>query len=36
MGKKKYPKPQKICEIPLIIIGEEVWGVEVSELSEEE
>jgi len=35
-GKKKYPKPTKIGEIPMVIIDGELWGLEVSLLSTEE
>ena len=35
-GKKKYPKPAKIGEIPMVIIDGELWGLEVSLLSTEE
>jgi len=34
--KKKYPKPTVIGEIPLIEIDGEVYGIEVSVLSDEE
>ncbi len=34
--KKKYSKPRLIGVIPMIEIEGEVWGFEVSELSEEE
>ncbi len=33
---KKYLKPTKIGEIPMVVIDGEVWGLEVSVLSEEE
>jgi hypothetical protein len=36
MKEKKYPKPKKIMDIPMVIISGEVWGFEVSELSQEE
>ena len=36
MTKKKYPKPRKIMDIPMVVIDGEVWGFEVSELSPEE
>ena len=36
MKDKKYPKPKVIAEIPMVVIDGETWGLEVSELSEEE
>ncbi len=36
MAKKKYPKPTVIAEIPMYKIGDDVYGLEVSILSEEE
>ena len=36
MAKKKYPKPTVIGYIPCYKIGDDVYGFEISELSEEE
>jgi hypothetical protein len=36
MKKKKYPKPQVIAEMPIYKIGNDVYGFEISVLSEEE
>jgi hypothetical protein len=33
---KKYPKPQVIGFMPMVQDGNEIWGIEISELSEEE
>ena len=35
-NKQKFPKPEVIGEIPMVVIGGEVWGFEVSVLSKEE
>ena len=35
-NKQKFPKPEVIGEIPMVKIGGEVWGFEVSVLSKEE
>lgn len=36
MNKNKFPKPKVITEIPMVVIDGEVYGLEVSELSQEE
>jgi len=36
MTKKKYPKPKVIGFMPMVQDGNEIWGIEISELSEEE
>jgi len=36
MKKQKFPKPEVIGAIPMVEIGGEVWGFEVSVLSKEE
>ena len=33
---KKYPKPQVIGFMPMVKDGKDIWGFEISELSEEE
>jgi len=35
-NKRRFPKPEVIGEIPMVKIGGEVWGFEVSVLSKEE
>ena len=34
--KKKYPKPQVIGFLPMVQDGNEIWGIEISQLSDEE
>jgi hypothetical protein len=34
--KQKFPKPTKIGEMPMIEINGEIWGLEISLLSDEE
>ena len=36
MNKKKYPKTTVIGFMPMVKDGNEIWGFEISELSEEE
>jgi len=35
-NKQKFPKPEVIGEIPMVVIDGETWGFEVSVLSKEE
>ena len=33
---RKYPKPKVIANIPMVMIDGELWGIEISQLSDEE